>query len=133
MRDALELSVRKFATEISENKKARQEINELRRERRRFKQLMALNKGKIGAMQSHVKEVVKESQAWLEERQEYANAIEELQHGADAAQEEFFAQCRELKHVMRAFDSVIYPPFENSAYQFVRVDLLMSLVFADCF
>jgi len=110
MRDALELSVRKFATEISENKKARQEINELRRERRRFKQLMAANKSKIAAMQSHVKEVVKESQAWLEERQEYANAIEELQHGADTAQEEFFAQCRELKHVMRAFDSVICFP-----------------------
>lgn len=106
MRDALDLSIKKFATEISENKKAREEINELRRERRRFKQLMSQNKARIASMQSQVREVVHESQAWLEERQEYASAIQELQHGADSAQEEFFAQCRELKHVMRAFDQV---------------------------
>uniref|UniRef100_A0A6U2J1Z8 ODAD1 central coiled coil region domain-containing protein n=1 Tax=Hemiselmis andersenii TaxID=464988 RepID=A0A6U2J1Z8_HEMAN len=106
MRDSLDLSIKKFATEISDNKKAREEINELRRERRRFKQLMAQNKGKLVSIQQQVREVVSESQAWLEERGEYASAIEELQHGADTAQEEFFAQCRELKHVMRAFDSM---------------------------
>mmetsp|Transcript_35902 Transcript_35902/g.88341 ORF Transcript_35902/g.88341 Transcript_35902/m.88341 type:complete len:644 (+) Transcript_35902:28-1959(+) len=106
MSDNLDLSVQRFAKEIADNKKARNEINELRRERKRFKQLMGGNKGRSQAIHQQIKEIVAESQAWLEERAEYAAHIEELQHSADTAQEEFFAQCRELKHVMRAFDSM---------------------------
>ena len=100
------MAIRRFATEIAENKQAREEINELRRERKRFKQLMAHNKARLAAVERQIREIVVESQAWLSERSEYAARIEELQHNADTAQEEFFAQCRELKHVMRAFDSV---------------------------
>ncbi len=107
--DALDFAIRKFATEIAENKQAREEINELRRERKRFKQLMAQNKARLAAVERQIREIVAESQAWLAERSEYAGRIEELQHSADTAQEEFFAQCRELKHVMRAFDSVRLP------------------------
>ncbi len=95
--------------EIAENKQAREEINELRRERKRFKQLMAQNKARLAAVERQIREIVAESQAWLAERSEYVGRIEELQHSADSAQEEFFAQCRELKHVMRAFDSVRLP------------------------
>jgi chromosome segregation ATPase len=107
--DALDFAIRKFAMEIAENKQAREEINELRRERKRFKQLMAQNKARLAAVERQIREIVAESQAWLAERSEYVGRIEELQHSADSAQEEFFAQCRELKHVMRAFDSVRLP------------------------
>lgn len=108
--DGLDLSVKKYATEIADNKKAREEINELRRERKRFKELMADKKARVTAIDRQVREVVGESQMWLEERGDHAARIEELQHSADTAQEEFFAQCRELKHVMRAFDTVRASP-----------------------
>lgn len=102
--DSLDLSAKRFASEIAENKKARAEINELRRERKRFKQLMSQHKNRLQAVERQVSEVVAESQAYLEERAEYGARIEELQHSSDTAQEEFYAQCRELKHVIRAFD-----------------------------
>jgi len=102
--DKLDLSAKRFASEIAENKIARAEVNELRRERKRFKQLMSQCKNRIAFVERRVSEVVAESQAYLEERAEYGARIEELQHSSDAAQEEFYAQCRELKHVIRAFD-----------------------------
>ena len=102
--DSLDLSAKRFASEIAENKKARAEINELRRERKRFKQLMSQHKNRLMTVERQVSEVVAESQAYLEERAEYGARIEELQHSSDTAQEEFYAQCRELKHVIRAFD-----------------------------
>ena len=50
--------------------------------------------------------IVGESQSWLSERSEYVERIEDLKRLADTGQEEFLAQCRELKQVMRAFDSM---------------------------
>ena len=104
LNDSLDLSAKRFASEIAENKKARAEINELRRERKRFKQLMLLCKNRLVAVERRVSEIVAEAQADLEERAEYGVRIEELQHSSDTSQEEFYAQCRELKHVIRAFD-----------------------------
>ena len=50
--------------------------------------------------------IVAESQAWLQERAEYVDRIDDLKRVADTGQEEFLAQCRESKQVMRAFDSM---------------------------
>jgi len=104
LNDSLDLAAKRFASEIAENKKARGEINELRRERKRFKQLMAQYKNRLIAAERQVSEVVADSQAFLEERAEYGARIEDLQHASDAMQQEFLEQCRELKHVIRAFD-----------------------------
>ena len=104
--DKLDLYSRKFASLISENKKARWNINELRRERRRFKQLMAQVKNRTTTCERRVKEVVADSHQTLEERGDFAARIENLQHSADAEQDEFLAQCRELKQVIRAFNAM---------------------------
>ena len=100
----LDHAAKKFATEVAENKKARSEINELRRERKRFKQIMSQHRHRMQTVERQIGDVVAESQAFLDERAEYNGRIEELQHNSDQAQEEFYAQCRELKHVIRAFD-----------------------------
>ena len=104
LNDSLDLAAKRFASQIAENKKARAEINELRRERKRFKQLMAQYKNRTLAAERQVSEVVADSQAYLEERAEYGARIEDLQHTSDTMQQEFLEQCRELKHVIRAFD-----------------------------
>ncbi|KAJ1489387.1 hypothetical protein T484DRAFT_2019161 [Baffinella frigidus] len=106
LQDRLDLHSRRFASQISENKKARWNINELRRERRRFKELMSQVKNRTTSCEKKVSEVVAGSHALLAERGEFAGRIEELQHGVDQEQDEFLAQCRELKQVIRAFDAM---------------------------
>ena len=102
----LETATTRFASEIAENKRARAEINELRRERRRFKQVLTQCTSRYQDVEREVHRIVGESQTWLQERSEYADRIEDLKRVADTGQEEFLAQCRELKQVMRAFDSM---------------------------
>lgn len=106
LNDSLDLAAKRFASEIANNKTARGQINELRRERKRFKQLMAQYKSRMSNVERQVQQVVGDSQGWLEERQEYVTRIEDLQNQSDSAQEEFLSQCRELKHVVRAFDAM---------------------------
>ena len=102
----LETSTTRFASEIAENKRARAEINELRRERRRFKQVLSSYTNRYQEVEKEIHRIVAESQTWLQERSEYVDRIEDLKRVADTGQEEFLAQCRELKQVMRAFDSM---------------------------
>uniref|UniRef100_A0A7S4P372 ODAD1 central coiled coil region domain-containing protein n=1 Tax=Guillardia theta TaxID=55529 RepID=A0A7S4P372_GUITH len=106
LNDNLELVSRKYASEITENKKARSNINELRRERKRFKQIMSRTKARLAIVEKQIQEIIGESQAFLVERAEYASKIEELQHNADTGHREFLSQCRELKQVIRAFDLI---------------------------
>ncbi len=102
----LEICTTRFASEISENKRARADINELRRERRRFKQVLNQCTNRYEEVDKQVHRIVAESQTWLQERAEYVDRIDDLKRVADTGQEEFLAQCRELKQVMRAFDSM---------------------------
>jgi uncharacterized coiled-coil DUF342 family protein len=78
----------------------------LRRERRRFKQVLNQCTARYQDADKDIHRIANESQAWLSERSEYVERIEDLKRLADTGQEEFLAQCRELKQVMRAFDSM---------------------------
>eukprot|EP00960_Hanusia_phi_P074822 768320-Hanusia_phi.AAC.20 len=106
LNDNLELASRRYASEITENKKARANINELRRERKRFKQIMSRTQTRLSMVEKQIQEIIGESQGFLAERAEYAAKIEELQHNADTGHREFLSQCRELKQVIRAFDRI---------------------------
>lgn len=62
LNDSLDLAAKRFASEIANNKTARGQINELRRERKRFKQLMAQYKSRMSNVERQVQQVVGDSQ-----------------------------------------------------------------------